>query len=124
MMKRNSVAEPSYGNYLDGTVNMESSSNSHLCGNQSDTFNNEIELVNQCEFVKCNLIEFSNSDLSDTESDNASCTSNSCNLDKLISSIIIANVSMPDEDLKYLLSCKVLLKPLSTVRISHGHDVS
>ena len=92
LMKRNSLLEPSYGKYLGGTVNMESSSNSDLCGNQIDTFNNAKDLVNQCEFVKCNLMEFSNSDLSDTESDNASCTSNSSNLDKLTSSMVIANV--------------------------------
>ena len=46
-------------------------------------------------------MEITKTDFSDTESDNASCTSNSSNWDKLISSMVIVNISKPDEDLKY-----------------------
>ena len=65
LLNRNSVIQP--------TVNMESSSNSNLC---DDTLKDKHCKENQSH---CNLMEFSNNDLSDIKSDNASCTSNSLN---------------------------------------------
>ena len=41
-----------------------------------------------------------------------------------LSSSVIANLSMPEKDLQYLLSCKVLLKPLCIVRIFPLQDFS
>ena len=108
-LKRNSVAESTSGK-------MEPSLKSD-CGD-----NNESNLE-KLDCQSYHLMEFSNSDLSDTESDNESCNSNS-SLSMNLTSKVIANLSLPKEDLPYLLGCKVLLKCLSIVSIIPGDNVT
>ena len=100
--------------YDDQLLNKKNSSadstfrsvNSELCGD------------NQLVFKKCHLMEFNGSDLSDIESD-----SNSSKSVKLTSNVI-ANLSMPKEELQYFLGCKVMLKHLYIITISPGYSTS
>ena len=124
LLNKKFVTETTLAKYVDGTVNMECSSNSELHDDGNDHLKDKNALDNQSESKTCHLMEFSNSDLSDIESDNGSWTANSSNqLHSLkLNSSVIANLSMAEKDLQYALSCKVLLKPLCIVHI-FPHDV-
>ena len=98
--KKTSSADSTLGKLVDVTVNIESAVNSELCGDKLDSFTNESDVNNQLVFEKCHLMESNDSDLSDIESDNDSCNSNSSKSVKLTSNVI-ANLSMPKEELQY-----------------------
>ena len=70
-------------------------------------------------------MEFSNSDLSDILSQTMNPAhkifSNSSKSVKLTANVI-ANLALSEKDMHYLLSCKVVVKPLSIVRISCPWD--
>ena len=108
---------------LGKSINLESAVNSELCGDKLDRFKNESDVNNQLVFEKCHLMDFNDSDLSDIEPDNDSFNSNSSKLIKLNSNAI-ANLSMPKEELQYLLGCKVMLKHLCIVSISPGYSTN
>ena len=123
LLNKNSSADSTLGKSIDVTINIESAVNSELCGDKLDHFTNESDLNNQLVFEKFHLMEFNDCDLSDIESDNDSCNSNSSKSVKLTSNVI-ANLSMPKEELPYLLGCKVLLKHLCIITISPGYLIN
>ena len=89
----------------------------------SDCGDNDESNLEKLDCQSYHLMEFSNSDLSDIESNNESCNSNS-SFSMNLTSKVIANLSLPKEDLPYLLGCKVLLKHLSVVSIIPGDNVT